>query len=346
LKVSLRESAADFAQRDSPDKYLTREHLPRENDNHVCASYQPALSGALKVPLSVLVPTRNEEKNIERCLQSVGWAAQIFVVDSCSTDRTSEIARAMGAEIIRFRWDGRGPRKKNWALDNLAWANEWVLVVDADEEVSPSLKQEIAAALAGEPKFDAYSIPYQYYFLGRLMKHGAPLHKLILFKHRLARFEQTSVPEVTGYDVELHEHPVVRGGMGRLRSHMIHHDFDDLHHYFDRHNIYSDWEALLRTRYRGRDRSGEIEGRIFGSATERRRFVKRLFLGLPGKPVIYFLYSYLLHAGFLDGREGFALNILKAFYWYQIGLKEYEIRKAEAAAGQQSIRVQSAPGED
>jgi len=285
---------------------------------------------APKVPVSVLVPTRNEERNIERCLRGLSWTAQVFVVDSYSTDRTVEIARAMGAHIIPFQWDGHGPRKKNWALDNISWATEWVLVVDADEEVSHPLQEEIAAAITNRPDLAAYQIPYQYYFLGRLIKHGAPLHKLILFRHQLARFEQTSVPEVTGYDVELHEHPVVRGRTGKLRSHMIHHDFDDLHHYFDRHNVYSDWEALLRTRYRDRDRAGEIKGRIFGSAVERRRFVKRLFLSLPGKPVIYFLYSYILCGGFLDGRQGFAFNLLKAFYWYQIGLKEYEIRKAQA----------------
>jgi glycosyltransferase involved in cell wall biosynthesis len=301
-----------------------------ENASDALSLGQPSADSAPKVPVSVLVPTRNEERNIERCLQGVSWAAQVFVVDSYSTDRTVEIARAKGAHIIPFRWDGHGSRKKNWALDNISWATEWVLVVDADEEVSDPLQEEIAAAIANRPEFAAYQIPYQYYFLGRLIKHGAPLHKLILFRHQLARFEQTSVPEVTGYDVELHEHPVVRGHTGKLRSHMIHHDFDDLHHYFDRHNVYSDWEALLRTRYRGRDRSGEIKGRIFGSAVERRRFVKRLFLSLPGKPVIYFLYSYMLCAGFLDGREGFSFNLLKAFYWYQIGLKEYEIRKIQA----------------
>jgi glycosyltransferase involved in cell wall biosynthesis len=312
--------------------------MMRENSLRTFPSAEPAPDNTRKVPVSVLVPTKNEERNIERCLRSVGWAAQVFVVDSCSTDRTAEIARAMGADVIPFRWDGHGPRKKNWALDNFSWANEWVLIVDADEEVSHPLYEEIAATLEHSPGFDAFSIPYQYYFLGRLMKHGAPLRKLILFKHRLARFEQTSVPEVTGYDVELHEHPVVRGKTGKLGSHMIHHDFDDLHHYFDRHNIYSDWEALLRTRYRDRDRSGEIKGRIFGSAAERRRYAKRLFLGLPGKPVIYFLYSYVLRAGFLDGREGFAFSILKAFYWYQIALKEYEIRKT----GQPSIQVRDA----
>jgi len=306
-------------------RYMTRENSPRPS-----VSAKPTPDKVSKIPVSVLVPTKNEERNIERCLRSVSWATQVLVVDSYSNDRTAEIAHGMGADIISFRWDGHGPRKKNWALDNISWANEWVLVVDADEEVSDPLQQEIAAAVADNARFAAYSIPYQYYFLGRLIKHGPPLRKLILFRHRLARFEQTSVPEVTGYDIELHEHPLVRGKTGSLRSHMIHHDFDDLHHYFDRHNIYSDWEALLRTRHRNRDRSGEIKGRAFGSAVERRRFAKRIFLSLPGKPIIYFLYSYIFRAGFLDGREGFAFHILKAFYWYQIAIKEYEIRKVQS----------------
>jgi glycosyltransferase involved in cell wall biosynthesis len=280
-----------------------------------------------KIPLSALIPTKNEERNIERCLRSLDWVAQVFVVDSHSTDRTVEIARAMGASVISFRWDGHGPRKKNWALDNLPWAYDWVLVVDGDEEVSSSLREEIVAAISKNNGYDAYLIPFQYYFLRRQLRHAPPLWKLILFKHALTRFERTSVPEVTGYDVELHEHPVVQGRIGKLRAKMVHHDFDDLHHYFDRHNIYSDWEALLRTRYRNRDRSGEIKGRVFGSAVERRRFAKRLFLGLPAKPAIYFVYHYLLRGGFLDGREGFAFHVLRAFYWYQIGIKEYELRQ-------------------
>ena len=133
------------------------------------------------------------------------------------------------------------------------------------------------------------------------------------------------VPEVTGYDVELHEHPVVRGPIGRLHAPMIHHDFEDLHHLFQRHNIYSDWEALLRKRYRHRNFDGEIRPRLFGSAVERRRFLKRFFLSLPGKPGVYFFYSYVLRGGFLDGRPGFIYNVLKAFYWYQISIKKYEI---------------------
>jgi glycosyltransferase involved in cell wall biosynthesis len=286
---------------------------------------------AMTVPLSILIPTKNEERNIRKCLESVAWAGEVYVVDSCSTDRTAEIARSLGAEVVAFSWDRKGPRKKNWALENLPWRYEWVLVVDADEEVTLTLRDEITAVVNHASAYAAFLVPYHYYFLGQLLRYGSPLWKLILFKHHLARFEQTVVPEVTGYDVELHEHPLVHGSIGRLRSPMIHHDVEDLHHHFQRHNIYSDWEALLRTRYRHRSLDGEIRPRLFGSAMERRRFLKRLFLGLPGKSWIYFFYSYVLRGGFLDGRAGFIYNVLKAFYWYQVGVKEYEIRLHETS---------------
>ena len=283
----------------------------------------------MTVPLSVLIPTKNEEKNIHKCLESVLWADEVYIVDSCSTDRTAEIARSRGATVVPFSWDGKGPRKKNWALDHLPWKHDWVLVVDADEEVTPALRDEIAAVVSRPSTYAAFLIPYHYYFLGRLLRHGAPLWKLILFKQGLARFERMEVPEVTEYDVELHEHPVVRGPIGRLHAPMIHHDFEDLHHHFQRHNIYSDWEALLRTRYSQRNCDGEICPRLFGSAVERRRFLKHCFLNLPGKPWVYFVYSYVLRGGFLDGRPGFIYNVLKAFYWYQIGIKRYELRVRE-----------------
>jgi glycosyltransferase involved in cell wall biosynthesis len=295
----------------------------------------------MSLPVSVLIPTKNEEKNIGKCLASVSWADEIYVVDSCSSDRTGEIAQSLGAKVIPFSWDGKGPRKKNWALEALPWKHDWVLVVDADEEVSPALRDEIAAMVSRPSAYTAFLVRYHYYFLGRCLRHGAPLWKLILFRHRAARFERKEVPEVTAYDVELHEYPLVRGQIGRLRSPMIHHDFENLTHYFQRHNIYSDWEALLRTCYRHRDPTGEILPRLFGSAVERRRFLKQCFLNLPGRPWLYFLYAYILRGGFLDGRPGFIYNVLKAFYWYQIGIKEYELsltkniplRKTEALHG-------------
>ena len=279
--------------------------------------------------VSVLIPARNEEHNIEKCLRSVQWSDDIFVVDSRSTDRTAELARGMKAHIVDFNWSGAGPRKKSWALANLPWKHEWVLIVDADEEVTAELARELKEVTRFTDRA-GFLIRYRYYFLGRPLTHGAPLWKLILVRHARTHYEQMKVPEVTGYDVELHEHPIVDGTLGRLHEIMVHRDNEDMHHFFSRHNIYSDWEALLRTKYRHAAWDDVVTARLFGNATERRRWLKRLFLATPGKPWLYFFYSYVLRMGFLDGRPGFIYNVLKSFYWYQIAIKEYELQHRQS----------------
>ena len=115
--------------------------------------------------VSVLIPARNEEKNIGKCLASVSWSDDIHVVDSNSRDRTAEIARRMGANVVQFQWDGTGPRKKNWALQNVAWKHDWVLIVDADEEVPQALADEIREVCRTTEKA-GFLIKYDYYFLG------------------------------------------------------------------------------------------------------------------------------------------------------------------------------------
>jgi glycosyltransferase involved in cell wall biosynthesis len=219
--------------------------------------------------VSILIPARNEEKNIEKCLRTVAWSDDIWVVDSHSRDRTAEIAARMGAKIVQFDWDRKGPRKKNWALQNIAWQHEWILIVDADEEVPAPLAGEVQRVCA-TTDCAGFLIQYDYYFLGRALRHGDPLWKLILIRPARARYETVNAPDVTGYDVELHEQPIVDGKVGRLHHRMIHRDNEDLHHFFARHNIYSDWEALLRTRY-GEVDGGQITPRLFGTASERRR---------------------------------------------------------------------------
>jgi glycosyltransferase involved in cell wall biosynthesis/SAM-dependent methyltransferase len=270
-----------------------------------------AQSASARAPVSVLIPTRNEEANLAKCLASVAWADEVVVVDSASDDRTAEIARAHGATVVPFAREPGGPRKRNWALENHKWKHEWVLLLDADEEVSPELAQEISRAVSNDTAHDGYLIRFHYFFLGRNLRHGDPLWKLCLVRHRRARFETVDVPEITAYDVEVHEWVRVPGTVGRMREVMVHRDFQDLHHHFDRHNTYSDWEAL------------------FGTRVERRRFFKRWFLRTPGRPWLYLFYSYVLRGGFLDGRAGFIYNTLKSMYWYQVSVKEYELRLAE-----------------
>jgi glycosyltransferase involved in cell wall biosynthesis/SAM-dependent methyltransferase len=304
-----------------------------------------------RAPVSVLIPTRNEESNLAKCLASVAWADEVVVVDSASGDRTAAIARAHGATVVPFVREPGGPRKRNWALENHAWKHEWVLLLDADEEVSPALAEEISRVAAGNSAHDGYLIRFHYFFLGRTLRHGDPLWKLCLVRHARSRFEKVDVPEVNAYDVELHEWVRVPGSVGRMREVILHRDFQDLHHHFDRHNTYSDWEALLRTRYRRRDLSGEVRPLLAGSHVERRRFFKRWFLRMPGRPWLYFVYSYILRGGFLDGRAGFIYAALKSFYWYQVSAKEYELRlaarvleRASPAAAKRSPAIDAAPG--
>ena len=280
----------------------------------------------VKVPISVIIPTSNEEKNIRKCLESVSWADEIFVVDSESRDRTVEIAKEYTDNVVTFHWNGKWPKKKNWALEKLPVSHEWVLFLDADERVIPELAEEIRQLVSNGTEFSGFMVKYDYYFLGKLLKHGDPLWKCIFFNHRLGRFERMDAPEVTDYDVEVHEHPVIKGKVGKLKNKMIHNDFEDLHHFFRKHNIYSDWEAHLRSYRTKRNKKKEIKASLFGSQIDQRRFFKESFFKFPGKPAIYFLYSYLIRGGFLDGKAGYIYSVLKAFYWFSVDIKLYEER--------------------
>lgn len=277
-----------------------------------------------KVLISVLIPTRNEEINIKKCLESVKWADEIFIVDSNSHDRTVEIAQQYTDHIINFSWNGKYPRKKNWALDNLQFSHEWLLIVDADEEVTPELQKEITSIARNGSEYDAYMIRYNYNFLGKQLKFGDPLWKCIFFKHKNIRFERLDTPDVTGYDVEVHEHPVVRGCLGQMKSRMIHHDFQNLHHYFERHNVYSDWEAALQMYKLGGRKDSDLKPSPFGTYIQKRRFIKEKFLRNSLKPIMFFIYAYIFRLGFLDGKAGFIYNSLKAIYWFEVDLKIYE----------------------
>src|SRR5436305_1377679 len=122
------------------------------------------------VPVSVIVPVKNEAENLRRCLPALAWADEVFVVDSQSTDATALVAREHGARVQQFHFNGTFPKKKNWALENLAFRNEWVLIVDADEVVVPELAGEIARRVASS-EADGFYLNMKYFFLGRRIRH-------------------------------------------------------------------------------------------------------------------------------------------------------------------------------
>src|SRR6185437_5886212 len=144
---------------------------------------------ATQLPVSVIIPTRNEARNLPLCLQSLHEAGEIYVIDSQSPDETIEIARSHGAEVVQFRYNGGWPKKRQWALNTLPLAFEWVLLLDADESLTPGLKTELQQAIdSGD--CNAYAISLQIHFLGRQLRHsGAKFEKLVFFRRGKGRYE-------------------------------------------------------------------------------------------------------------------------------------------------------------
>jgi glycosyltransferase involved in cell wall biosynthesis len=274
-----------------------------------------------RVPLSVIIPVKNEAENLRRCLASVAWADDIWLVDSHSTDATAEIAAACSARVVQFDFNGTWPKKKNWALENLPFKHDWVLLLDADETLPAGAEAEIGAIVSTPGGPDGYWINRRFNFLGQWLRHAYyPNWNLRLFRHRLGRFEQLTDVATESGDVEVHEHVVVQGSAGRLRSEMDHYAFPTVAAFIEKHNRYSNWEARVA-----------LEG-AHGRATPRharaglRRWLRRLSLALPGRPFLRFLYVYVWQRGFLDGRAGYYFARLHAVYEFLCVAKTYELR--------------------
>ncbi|SAI65535.1 transferase [Bordetella ansorpii] len=273
-----------------------------------------------RIPVSVVVMTRNEERNIDKCLRSLDDFDEVFVVDSLSTDRTVEMAVALDARVVPFRWNRQYPKKKQWCLLNLPFSHDVVLYVDADEVMTGALAQEIRAML---PRFAQGAagafVGFDYVFCGRRLRHGHRVYKLALLHRARARFLDYDDLDVANmWEVEGHYQPQAEGKVLRLRHRMVHHDHDTLYHYFDKHNRYSDWEARLRVRGLMNDPREANIGM--------RQWFKRLFNVLPFKAPAIFLHGYVLRLGMLDGKAGLDYALARAWYYWQIGLKARELR--------------------
>lgn len=249
--------------------------------------------------LSVAIVALDEEANLDRTLASVRWADEIVLVDSGSKDRTCDIARAYGARVIVEPWRGYVAQKQ-YAID--LCTSDWVLLLDADEEVSPGLAEEIHAVLADPGALNAYSAPRKNLFLGRWIKHGGfyPDPKLRLFRRGLA--------VVAGYDphdrVDLK--PGVEPRTQRFRNALIHHTYPTLTYYIGHMNRYSSLgaqDALAR----GHRHFSVID--------------------IVVRPLATFCYNYLVRLGFLDGREGLLLHLYHAVYVSWKYAKAWELER-------------------
>jgi glycosyltransferase involved in cell wall biosynthesis len=285
-----------------------------------------------KLPVSVIIPVRNEAKNLPRCLQALKDVGEVLVIDSQSTDETVEIARSYGAQIVQFHYQGGWPKKRQWAMDTLPLAHDWILLVDADEVLTPELSQEIYSAIQNLA-INGYSILLRTWFLGRVLRHGdVGLWKLSLFRRGKGRFEcRLKDQDASMADMEIHEHVVVDGATGKLRNPLLHHNVESLSRYIQKHDEYSNWEARVLLE-RGNDNDKELPPSLFGSQAQRRRWLKRKLFAVPGSPVLLFLYRYLLRFGFLDGVPGLIYCGFQAVQMFHTKAKIYELKRKKIKA--------------
>ena len=298
-------------------------------------------SAATRVfPISVIVPVRNEARNLPRCLESLAQFGEVYVIDSQSTDDTVEIAQSRGAKVVQFHYAGGWPKKRQWAMDTLPFAYDWILLLDADEVLTPELVEEIRRAVQN-PGVNGYSIRLQMYFLGKVLRHcDASFWKLSLFRKGRGRFEcRLKDQDASMADMEIHEHVVVDGPTAELRNALVHHNVDSLSRYILKHNEYSNWEARVLLKAEGgpeddsEDDSQEMSADLFGTQAQRRRWLKRNLYRLPGSPVLLFLYRYVFRLGFLDGVPGLIYCTFQAVQMFHSKAKIYELEHTLKAGG-------------
>ena len=285
------------------------------------------------LPVTAIVAARNEARNLPRCLDSLRDVGEVYVIDSQSTDQTGEIAQSHGAHVVQFHYQGGWPKKRQWAMESLPLAYDWIFLVDADEALTPELAAEIRSAIQ-QTDYDGYYIALRMFFLGSELRHsGASFYKLSLFRRGKGRFEcRLRDQDQSMADMEVHEHIVLNdpsGRAGRLRHPLLHHNVESLSHYIRKHDEYSNWEARVWLEGDATDR--DLTPSLFGSQAQRRRWLRKKLFAVPGSPVLFFLYKYILCLGFLDGVPGLIYCGMQGVQFFQIKAKIYELKQQATA---------------
>ncbi len=274
--------------------------------------------------VTIVIPVKNEAKNLRRCIDAVSSLGPVLVIDSRSTDGTPDIAEQCGAEVLEFEWNGQFPKKRNWTLRNYEFKTEWVLFLDADEFVSHEFIQEVQSAISNT-ELVGFWLNFENHFLGKTLRGGDPFKKLALFRLGAGEYERIEEDNWSHLDMEVHEHPVLNGPVGEIKAAIEHNDFRGLEHYIAKHNAYSSWEAAryLRLVSMKSGKVGRWEGEEYANLTDRQK-KKYSHLAKWWFAPAYFIVTYFLKQGFRDGATGFHFAMLKAVYFYQIRLKILE----------------------
>lgn len=282
---------------------------------------------AVDLLISVIVAARNEARNLPACLDSLCGVGEVYVIDSDSSDETAEIARMRGASVVQFHYHGGWPKKRQWAMETLPLAYDWILLLDADEALTPELADEIRRAIQ-DPHYDGYHVALRMFFLGQLLRHsGASFYKLSLFRRGKGRFEcRFRDQDASMCDMEVHEHVIVDGPVAKLQHPLLHRNVESLARYIEKHNEYSNWEAGMWREGLSKlgEQTSELPPAFFGTQAQRRRWLRKQFFAIPGSPILFFLYKYVFRLGFLDGTPGLIYCGLQGIQFFHIKAKIYE----------------------
>ncbi len=313
----------------------------RRQSKMLAASLMPKLeesrqaqsgTAASVLPVTAIVAARNEASNLPRCLESLRGVGEVYVIDSQSTDETVAIAESHGAHVVQFHYQGGWPKKRQWAIESLPLAYDWIFLLDADEALTPELAAEIRSAIQ-DPTYDGYYVALRMFFLGRELKHsGASFYKLSLFRRGKGRYEcRLKDQDSSMADMEVHEHVVLEAGAAgnsgkarKLRHSLLHHNVESLSHYIRKHDEYSNWDA--RVWMEGERSTQDLPPSLFGSQAQRRRWLRKRLFTIPGSPILLFLYKYLFCLGLLDGVPGLIFCGFQAVQFFNIKAKIYELK--------------------
>jgi glycosyltransferase involved in cell wall biosynthesis len=270
--------------------------------------------------VSIFIQTLNEEVNLPVCLKSVSFSDDIVVLDSFSSDQTEEITRSAGARFYQRKYDGRAANQ-NWAVENIPFKYPWVYYSDADEVVTPDLRDEILRVVSDREREEVvYRLRYKNMFMGHWNKHSSmyPTWVPRLFRPECIRWDRGANPV-----------PIITGKEGLLQGHFLHYSFNKgMAAWFEKHNKYSNFEAYetMKELQNGTLRWKDL---LIGSAANRRQALKKLSFRLPARPLAKFMYMYFARGGCLDGVAGLHYCLLQSVYEYMITIKVRELTLRE-----------------
>jgi glycosyltransferase involved in cell wall biosynthesis len=269
--------------------------------------------------LTIVIPTKNPGEKLRTCLSHIGkdFAKEIMVIESNPSKLSEEICKEFDAEFLVFNWNGKYPKKRNWFLLNHTPKTKWVLFLDDDEWITKESKLLLSEAMQ-KPHNAGYWLNYEQRVNGKKLKFGYPLFKLALFQTKSGLYERIEEDSWSSLDMEIHEHPILDGKTKKLNTNIIHQISIDAEDWKVKHDKYAKWEAQrILTMSEADTKSHSLNQKI-----------KYVSLQTPFSGFIFFIGSYLLMGGFLDGAKGLEYALLKASYFNRITSEIKKIKKS------------------